>query len=789
MASTYHFSSVPVPAGCSASAHYDYISREGKYSPERTGENDIITEGYGNMPQWAAGKPSEFWAAAERFGRSNGRSYREINVALQNELSLSDNMDLVKEFIRDSGIEDDHAYYYSIHARITADNKQQNIHAHIMFNEKIIEPDRPLDRYDYFRRYAENDEGQPTSGYRTSKKHSSKEGILADRQLWEKLVNQKFRERDIDERVSAKSLKAQREELLAQGRTEEAELLNRTPAPHIGPLLRNEKARERLIERIRQFETEVSEEKTEQPAHSEDTRKDETVQQPVFMNAPDYTEEETKKQQKAKPTTSREELEAIEDRTERLIAIYAHDYVIRQTAKQIQKERVAEHKKTVEQQAEAVAKADMAVTIDDISQALKLRRTALDIKMKEYRKDYTATKAKIVPDKFIYSVALNRMTDGEYDRLRKKTDTLEKQLTTIEETAKTKFAEYYSHDQKYYNEHPDEYKKLWTPLNQWLKQQQSPLVIEKLKTEQRLDDIKQYPRTRKEEYDKAVASVHKENDTLLAETKGIGKEYGKLKREAERIDYLRDEMATLDENRVVFAAKVERILTRNDKINGKTPIKTLEKFEYDGEQYFITGTHGGGKQGGYKSAVKLHDDVTGGSVPTYHIRYNFDGTLSEVHKSEERTPLYAEHATTKEESFKTTHDPAQTPPVQEATKYRTVQTAALAAKAAVGLLSQGNSRKATANKRTKIHFRKDDHKLTETERLLRQYFSDEADVIDDLPDNPPKHHGITELLNSIAYARSGGSLSQQPKVHTVHTDPAKTTISTNGKNPNKPRRT
>jgi len=787
MASTYHFSSVPVPAGCSASAHYDYISREGKYSPERTGENDIITEEYGNMPDWAAGKPSEFWAAAERFGRSNGRSYREINVALQNELSLSDNMELVREFINESGIADEHAYYYSIHARMTADNKQQNIHAHIMFNEKIIEPDRPLDRYDYFRRYAENDEGRPTSGYRTSKKHSSKEGILADRQLWERLVNQKFRERDIDERVSAKSLKAQREELLAQGRTEEAELLNRTPAPHIGPLLRNEKARERLIERIRQFETEIKEEKTEQPAHSENTRKDETVQQPVFMNAPDYTEEETKKQQKAKPTTSREELEAIEDRTERLIAIYAHDYVIRQTAKQIQKERVAEHKKTVEQQAEAVAKADMAVTIDDISKALKLRRTALDIKMKEYRKDYTATKAKIVPDKFIYSVALNRMTDGEYDRARKQLDALNKKIDAIKQEARSTF-EYYSHDREYYATHQEERDRLWKPVNDWLNQQQGPLYIQQSKLEQRIEEIEKFPRTRKEEYDKAVAGVHKENDTLLAETKGIGKEYGKLKREAERIDYLRDEMATLDENRVIFAAKVERILTRNDKINGKTPIKTLEKFEYDGEQYFITGTHAGGEDGGYKTAVKLHDNVTSGSVPTYEIRYHNDGTLSGIFVSEERTPLYAGRATTKEESFKTTHDPAQAPPVQEAAKYRTIQTAALAAKAAVGLLSQGNSRKATANKRTKIRFRKDDHKLTETERILRQYFSDEADVMDDLPDNPPKHHGITELLNSIAYARSGGNVSH-PSIKTTHTSPVKTTIGTNNKAPNKPRRT
>ena len=773
MAATYHLSSRPVPAGCSASAHYDYISREGKYSPERTGENDLITEGYGNMPDWAAGKPSKFWAAAERFGRINGRSYREINVALQNELSLSDNMDLVKEFIRNSGIENDHAYYYSIHARMTADNKHQNIHAHIMFNEKIIEKDRPLDRYDYFRRYAVNDKGQPTCGYRTSKKHSSKEGILADRQLWERLVNQKFRERDIDERVSAKSLKDQREELLAQGRNEEAELLNHTPAPHIGPLLRNEKARERLAERIRQFENEVNEERTEEHEHSEDTQKEETVQQPAFMTTPDYAEDTTKKQQKTKPTTSREELEAIEDRTERLIAIYAHDYVIRQTAKRIQKERVAEHKKTVEQQAEAVAKADIAVTASDISNALKLKQEELKIRMEVCREEYTKIKRKIIPEKYIYSVVLNRLSQNDYSRQRKRLGTLNEKIDAYAKEARATF-EYYSHDQAYYDAHPNEKEQLWKPAIEWLIKQQGPLFRDQAKAEKRIEEIEKYPRKRKEEYDKAVASVHKENDTLSAEAKVIGKEYGKLKRETERIDRLQAKIATLDEGRVIFAAKVERILTQNDKINGKIPVKTLEKFEYDGEQYFITGTHGGGEQGGYKSAVKLHDVVTGGSVPTYHICYHFDCSLSNVRLSEERTPLYTGHATTKEESFKATHDPAQAPPVQEAAKYRTVQTAVLAAKAAVGLLSQGNNRNATANKRTKLRFRKDDHNLTETERILRQYFSDEADVMDDLPDNPPRYNSLQEILNAISSMRNSGTASL-PRTRIIRKGSTKTT--------------
>lgn len=54
MASTYHFSSLPVPAGKSAAAHYDYLAREGKYSVEYYGQDDLRVEQSGNMPAWAA---------------------------------------------------------------------------------------------------------------------------------------------------------------------------------------------------------------------------------------------------------------------------------------------------------------------------------------------------------------------------------------------------------------------------------------------------------------------------------------------------------------------------------------------------------------------------------------------------------------------------------------------------------------------------------------------------------------------------------------------------------------
>ena len=71
------------------------------------------------------------------------------------------------------------------------------------------------------------------------------------------------------------------------------------------------------------------------------------------------------------------------------------------------------------------------------------------------------------------------------------------------------------------------------------------------------------------------------------------------------------------------------------------------------------------------------------------------------------------------------------------------------AKTAVGIAT-GMTSSSTANKHTKIHFGKDTGKMTETERLYREYYSDEADTMDDLPDRKPKTKAIKELTNALA---------------------------------------
>ena len=776
MASTYHFSSQPVPAGKTASAHFDYIYREGKYDPQVFGQDDIRAVSRGNMPSWAS-TPDEFWAASDRFGKVNGRSYREINVALQNELGLEDNIQLVEDFIAESGIGNEHAYVYAIHSRRSIDGTQKNIHAHIMFNEKIVEHDRPLDRYDYFRNYAVNAAGEPTSGYRTSKKHSSKQGILADRYLWESIVNRKFRERNMDERVSAKSLKAQRVELMEQGRFEEASLLDRTPAPHVGSLLKHKGNAEKVREYVRQFLQEAEAKESEDKA----------------MDVAEAAKEEKKeKERRAKLKTTRDELEKIENTNEKLLAIYAHDYVVRQLARKIQKERLEAVEKAVEKEADKLAKADLNVTVGDISNALEKRRSELGPMVVDLRNRYSEIKRRRIPEEHIHSVALNRLTNGEYDRLRKQIPTLEKKLDAVYDEAKRLFPEYYSHEAKYYIEHPEERKRLWPPVNDWLQVNEPPVLRAQDKVQWRLEDINNMTKTNKTAYDDAVVAIRADNEKLNVEIKKLSVEYGKIKNQEKRINQLQSELSRLDRDMVLFAGKVGRILTKNDKVNGTTPIRTMERYVHDGNEYYITGEYNGGKQGGYETAVRLHDDVTAGSVPTYMIDYWYDGSVANIAPMEERTRLYPGRATTKDNAFvykNGTDGPVpdavldRSPAMKEAKSYRVAETVSLAVKGISGIL--GNNRKETSNKHTKLRFRKDDGNLNEIERLMRQYLADESEIIEDLPDHKPKTDAMKEIANAIAAFRKHGNGKETSSPSLPRTTPNKNNRTSNNNLPRK----
>ena len=302
--SIYHFSNTPhgtMKSGekINTLTHYNYICRQGRYKHMRDHREDLAYVASGNIPD---GDTKKFWSTAETFRRKNGRAYREIRLGLQEELSLEDNIDLIEKFLERSGIKEKHAYSYAIHDKIaTFDAGHRNIHVHIMFNEREQEKDRPLSLTDYFKRYSVNKENQPTGGYKMSEYFRSKQSTIDMRKQWEEIVNEKFNERNLPQRVSSTTLKKQRDQLLKEGRTEEAELINRKPGPHLGATYRTKRMLDYIWKRIEAIERQQSDPNYIEPEHL-----------PEHMST-----------------------------QEQIIDIFAYDRYLRNTARSIQKERLA----------------------------------------------------------------------------------------------------------------------------------------------------------------------------------------------------------------------------------------------------------------------------------------------------------------------------------------------------------------------------------------------------------------------------------------------------------------
>lgn len=133
-----------------AGPHAAYIAREGQYANRlERGERLEATES-GNMPAWAEGQPQAFWQAADAFERSNGTTYREMEIALPRELNAAQQIELAREWVRQE-IGDRHAYQWAIHVPAAADGGEQP-HLHLMFSERQVDGIE-RDPEQYFKRY------------------------------------------------------------------------------------------------------------------------------------------------------------------------------------------------------------------------------------------------------------------------------------------------------------------------------------------------------------------------------------------------------------------------------------------------------------------------------------------------------------------------------------------------------------------------------------------------------------------------------------------------------------
>lgn len=201
-----------------AANHSAYIGREGKFGRGDKGD-DLKLRMHGNLPAWANDQPAIFWNAADKFERSNGTAYVEYELALPQELSTAQNIELVGQFVEK--VAGPKPYEFAIHAPEAALGKVNQPHVHIMVNNRIpdaIERPREL----HFKRF--NSTNPELGGCKKDSggRHRGEMKALAIsiRETWAQLQNQHLEKYGYTDRVDHRSYR---------GRG-----LDKTPERHLG---------------------------------------------------------------------------------------------------------------------------------------------------------------------------------------------------------------------------------------------------------------------------------------------------------------------------------------------------------------------------------------------------------------------------------------------------------------------------------------------------------------------------------------------------------------------------
>lgn len=259
--------------------HADYINREGEYKDydNKVGlahaeyinrEKDFARQEFlrkhgqcvykaNKLPKWAKGNPSEFFKSADVYGRKNKASYREFELALQEELTLEQNIEIVNTILNNYEYFQDKYYAVAIHDKQAAldDNKQQ-IHCHSMVSDKMIDDiektnERPPEQF--FKTYCRvNTDKGGAKVDRYFSKDSFGKNLTHFRKYYCDVTNAIFRKYGIDKTIDYKSLKMQREEALRNGDYVRAEILNRPAEQYIGLVAsydKNDPAVQKLLEK------------------------------------------------------------------------------------------------------------------------------------------------------------------------------------------------------------------------------------------------------------------------------------------------------------------------------------------------------------------------------------------------------------------------------------------------------------------------------------------------------------------------------------------------------------
>jgi len=136
-----------------AKSRFHYITRTlhfKKYKESASEQIEFVRSG--NMPNFAEGKPAEFWNAAEVYERSNGRTCSSLVVALPKELTVAQRIELAEAFIAEFADRYRYPFTCAIHNHAGALAGQEQPHLHFMYSERHVDGiERTAEQF--FKRY------------------------------------------------------------------------------------------------------------------------------------------------------------------------------------------------------------------------------------------------------------------------------------------------------------------------------------------------------------------------------------------------------------------------------------------------------------------------------------------------------------------------------------------------------------------------------------------------------------------------------------------------------------
>ena len=195
-----HFAMKSDAAAPPSAKHAAYITREQEYSRRK----DIEWSESGNMPDFAANSPREFWLSADAHERANGRTYTEIQIALPRELSREAKIALAREAAQQF-MGGRFAYTMAIHNPVAHDKIEQP-HMHLMFSERAIDDrTRTLPAEQFFKR----------NGAKKDRDWNDRTRPEVLRSAWCDMMNRAMEKEDIPVRVDPRSWAVQGREDLA----------------------------------------------------------------------------------------------------------------------------------------------------------------------------------------------------------------------------------------------------------------------------------------------------------------------------------------------------------------------------------------------------------------------------------------------------------------------------------------------------------------------------------------------------------------------------------------------